>query len=326
MFKIDSSTASPTQPVFAPAGTQGSYTAGSIPLGIAPTTISGDALNIIQDEIAYVVTQTGGTLAKANTGQLYAATQVMIAVETGRAETAEALKPNLATNNAFSGTTNNFVQVVASGGVYTDIVEVRNNTNPSLYLQNTAGTTNYAYLTFNTTNNVLYLVNGASSIAIDGSANLTVGGSITAGAGASSVGGTFTAAGAISATGNINANSGRLRAAIGASSATGGSGTDTDCAALLGDFQFSQNTNGYAVLPNGLLLQWGNVSLGTAPNQVVNFNKSYSSACFFVTASYGSVPSGTSSCGAAPTSSLTQFLIGNAGGGTNQIFWLAIGL
>lgn len=90
-------------------------------------------------------------------------------------------------------------------------------------------------------------------------------------------------------------------------------------------FQFSGS--GYMILPNWLGswgVQWGNVTLGNAPNQVITMPTSFVNATLWAGCSYGSVPVAGNTCGAAPVNT-GQIYIGNATGGTNQIWWLAIG-
>lgn len=61
-----------------------------------------------------------------------------------------------------------------------------------------------------------------------------------------------TPAGITATTGDITSNAGRLRANLGAL----GSG-DNFAASILSDFPISRNANGWAQLPNGLIIQWG---------------------------------------------------------------------
>lgn len=83
----------------------------------------------------------------------------------------------------------------------------------------------------------------------------TFSGSLTAGAGMSVSNGALSVAG-----GNINANTGRVRSALGAT----GSG-DTNACTILGDFPASLGNPGYTKLPNGLILQSGFPTASASP-------------------------------------------------------------
>lgn len=171
----------------------------------------------------------------------------------------------------------------------------------------------------------LVLTGGTSSAQFNNHANTIAnlivgdGGDINFRGASLTAGGTFNTSASINANGDVTANSGRLRASFGAA----GSG-DFNAATILNDFPFSISGNGYIILPNGFILQWGVVNLGIAPAQYVGLNIAFPHGGFWAGCSYGSFPSGSNSCGAQANDQFS-ILIGNAGGGFNQIFWLALG-
>jgi hypothetical protein len=141
--------------------------------------------------------------------------------------------------------------------------------------------------------------------------------------------GLITASDIVAESGNITALGGYFRTGNGytAQGYANSTGTwDQLMATMVGDFGFSAANNGWFSLPNGLLLQWGVLILGNGANQVIALNRAFPVACLWVSASYGSEPSGSCTCGAAPIAgNKSQIYIGNSTGGTNQIWWWAIG-
>ena len=92
-------------------------------------------------------------------------------------------------------------------------------------------------------------------------------------------------------------------------------------------FLFNGSSTGWLILPSWLGkfgLQWGVVSIGNAPSQVVTMGRSFATTTIWAGCSYGSIPVAGNTCGAAPANA-SQIVIGNATTGTNQIWWLAIG-
>jgi len=85
MFRIDDVTAANALPTPGAAGTPGYFTEGNPGLGVPATKVTGDWLNMIQEEIANVVTGAGGALSKSTFNQLFTAIQTLIgsAVPTG---------------------------------------------------------------------------------------------------------------------------------------------------------------------------------------------------------------------------------------------------
>lgn len=85
MFRIDDATATDSLPTPAVAGTPGYFTEGNPGLGIPATKVTGDFLNMVQEELANVVTGAGLALSKTTFNQLFSAIQSMVinAVPTG---------------------------------------------------------------------------------------------------------------------------------------------------------------------------------------------------------------------------------------------------
>lgn len=79
MYRIDTSTASGSLPAPGAAGTPGYFTDGDPSGGIPATIVSADFLNAVQEEMAYVIEQSGAALNKADRTQLYAALLAIIA-------------------------------------------------------------------------------------------------------------------------------------------------------------------------------------------------------------------------------------------------------
>lgn len=85
MFRIDDVTAANALPTPGAAGTPGYFTEGNPGLGIPATKVTGDWLNMVQEEISNVVTGAGLAPDKANFSQLLLAVQTLVgsAVPTG---------------------------------------------------------------------------------------------------------------------------------------------------------------------------------------------------------------------------------------------------
>lgn len=79
MQRIDGPTAVAARPnPAAVSGTPGFFTGGDPNVPVAPTTVSPDWLNAVQEEIVGVIIGAGIALSKGNTGQLLAAIQALI--------------------------------------------------------------------------------------------------------------------------------------------------------------------------------------------------------------------------------------------------------
>ena len=78
MFRIDHSTAAGALPAPGAAGTEGYFTDGDPGGGVAATVVQAWFLNMVQEELRYVVTQAGETPDKADNTQLYTAIQQLI--------------------------------------------------------------------------------------------------------------------------------------------------------------------------------------------------------------------------------------------------------
>jgi hypothetical protein len=73
MFRTDQASAVLTLPAPAAAGTQGYFTNGNPTIGIGPTILDADFMNMLMMELANVVTAAGLTLSKTNYTQLLTA-------------------------------------------------------------------------------------------------------------------------------------------------------------------------------------------------------------------------------------------------------------
>jgi len=85
MFRIDVPSAVPALPTPQAAGTPGYFGRGNVGTGELPTTVTADFLNMIQEEIAHVVTGAGLTLSKTDHTQLATAIADMISGSVGGA-------------------------------------------------------------------------------------------------------------------------------------------------------------------------------------------------------------------------------------------------
>ena len=103
MYRTDNPTSSPTLPPSQPVGPNPNsyFTIGS-PGTVPATVVDADFMNSVQEEICNVITGAGITLTKTVRNQLSTAINELIAVETERAEAAEATKAPIA-NPAFTG-------------------------------------------------------------------------------------------------------------------------------------------------------------------------------------------------------------------------------
>ncbi|WVR18346.1 hypothetical protein y223_00066 [Bordetella phage PY223] len=78
MFRIDHPTAVAVQPVPGAAGTPGFFTEGDPVGGIAPTVVTGDWANMVQEELMSILTAAGIAPDKAANAQVLAAIQAII--------------------------------------------------------------------------------------------------------------------------------------------------------------------------------------------------------------------------------------------------------
>ena len=99
---------------------------------------------------------------------------------------------------------------------------------------------------------------------------------------------------------------------------------------LPSEFPSSLTTNGYKKYPDSnspsgyFIEQWGQVVLGSAPNQSVTLPIAFPNAFLSSTCSYGAQPQAGQTCGSAP-GTLSTILIGNATTNNNQIWFFAKG-
>lgn len=87
---------------------------------------------------------------------------------------------------------------------------------------------------------------------------------------------------------------------------------------------YSATGYGWQRFGSGMMIQWGYVVLGNGSAQPVNLPTTFPNVHLAAYASYGSVPDGSQTCGAAPLST-SQIAIGNSTTTTNGIFFFAIG-
>jgi len=78
MHRIDSEATSASLPTPAAVGATVGYFTEGVPGSIPATVVSDDWLNAVQEELAYVIEQSGGTLDKTSRVQLKAAIDLMI--------------------------------------------------------------------------------------------------------------------------------------------------------------------------------------------------------------------------------------------------------
>jgi hypothetical protein len=78
MYQIDNSTALPTMPTPAAAGTPGWFTGGSPGAGVPATILDSDWLNTVQAELIAILTAAGITPTKGQDAQLLAAIDALI--------------------------------------------------------------------------------------------------------------------------------------------------------------------------------------------------------------------------------------------------------
>jgi hypothetical protein len=77
MFRIDTPTAAAALPAPSAAGTPGYFTGGDLDTGTAPTVVSSDWFNMMQEENMAVVLAANLTPSKTDNGQLLAAIKVL---------------------------------------------------------------------------------------------------------------------------------------------------------------------------------------------------------------------------------------------------------
>ncbi|CAM6053345.1 unnamed protein product [Sphagnum tenellum] len=151
------------------------------------------------------------------------------------------------------------------------------------------------------------------------------------------INGTVAVNGQISSQGTIQANSGNLRADYGASSSTGGSGSDNNVATLLGDFPFNADdpngnaTGGYMQLPNGFIIQWFSVIVPTQSLTDVTFPYAFPNNCLMVVGNVGSIYLNSTNNGyicvgvQGVASSYCQVRVATPQSGSSGCFFIAMG-
>jgi hypothetical protein len=84
------------------------------------------------------------------------------------------------------------------------------------------------------------------------------------------------------------------------------------------------NNDGYEISANGVITQWGNVSIAAVGTTPVSFSKTFPSACFGVVIGYTGAPgTNTATASSITTSGFTAGHAGSAGAAT--MFWIARG-
>ena len=167
--------------------------------------------------------------------------------------------------------------------------------------------------------NVIGTIGNIGGVDFPGQGQITTNGAIRTTAGLS-------AAAISTPTGNITAGA-RLRALFGAL----GSG-DQNAGTILADFPFTDANSGNMEFPNGVIVQWGQVSFTlTGSNAAVlyNFPEAFPHNCYVVVASLGAFGPLVGNCVGAQPANLSQFYVaiaGNVGiGNVDGVYWLAIG-
>lgn len=136
MHRIDHATAVAAPPAQDAPGTPGYYTKGS-PGGQAATVFTADAANALQEEICYVITQSGLALIKADNTQLRAAILKMIS------DAAKAIRIDNATFEAsvangeavrWDGTNSRFDEAIADNTINNQAVGIADVTNSRVYV------------------------------------------------------------------------------------------------------------------------------------------------------------------------------------------------
>lgn len=103
----------------------------------------------------------------------------------------------------------------------------------------------------------------------------------------------------------------------------GSDGFDT---ANLGTTAGSLTTNGYAYLPNGLIIQWGiTASIGVGGSATVTFPIAFPSACKSVTTARVEASSANSYGISVSSASTTSVVIYSNGARAGAQYWTAIG-
>lgn len=85
MFRIDNSTAAASKPAPAAAGTPGYFTEGNPVGGVAPTVLSADFMNSVQEELMSLLTDAGVTPDKTATNQILDSIKKIIDARSGNA-------------------------------------------------------------------------------------------------------------------------------------------------------------------------------------------------------------------------------------------------
>jgi hypothetical protein len=262
MFPTDQSTAASSLPTPAAAGTPGFFTGGNPASGIPATVVDPDWLNMIQQELINIVDAGGITPSKTTY------TQVLSAIKRIGQNTVVLTDTGAA--NAYTAA--NAVPLVVGtwvDGVVQAVKIAHANTGPSTYAPDGLAAIPIYGLGLQPLQ-ATELVAGSTAILM----HATI----------------------------ASVNSGNPICIL--MECPGGTqqipaGTQSNHAVNLGQFAASMGANGYTKLPNGLILQWGNVAANSSGLATLTFPIAFPNNLFIVEATY--VNSGTG----VPSSAIT---------------------
>jgi hypothetical protein len=127
-------------------------------------------------------------------------------------------------------------------------------------------------------------------------------------------GGTISS-GAITASGIIHSTSGGIQFPDSSVQTTAGS--------------VSPATNGYQVLPSGLILQWGQATVNANSSATIGFNTTFPNACYNIQLTQTldfNYTGGPFALGVDTTTNTSNFTVWNNNSGLYGFFWFAIGI
>lgn len=243
MHRIDHTTANPTPPAPAAAGAPGYFRGGDPQAGQEATTVTPDWANAVQEELAYVITQSGLALSKTDNTQLRQAILKLVqdsnsaVIITGAVFEASVADGEVVRWDAVN---NRFDEAIADGTANNQAVGIADVTNSKVYCYGETP----ALFSGLTPGGKYYL-----SAATPGAITTTAPADKVAVGIAKSATVIFV---------DIDADAVGLPAASNAETAAGLLATvAVTPASLFSTLQKSHAANGYQRLPNGLILQWG---------------------------------------------------------------------
>lgn len=286
MYQTDVSTAATSIPTPAAASTQGYFTNGNPAAGVPATILDADWLNMVQQELVNVVQAAGETPSKTTYNQVLLAIKRLVQNQIVLTDTGAANAYAVANTPALTNTT-------WANGVVQQFIVAHANTGASTFSPDTL-----------------------TAIPIYGLGLQPLqGGELAAGGTAILMKQTIT-----------GVNSGNPIAVL--LECSGGAqqvapATQSQHAVNLGQFAALLTQNGYQKLPNGLIVQWGAISVAAGATTSFNFPIAFTAAVFSLVGSRGA-PGSNASYNFSPTS-LSAFSAQNYGAGTETASWLAIG-